>query len=534
MRKKVVIGFLGTKLDSGLSAKRWERWRPTVALFGHESFVPDGLELLTFNGDYPNLVEKVTGDVLSLKPDAGVQTHMLPVEDAWNFQQVYSALYEFAKAYTFREDTDYYVHLTTGTHVAQICLFLLTEARYLPARFVESTMARGASGPDIWRGRVGVIDLDLSTYDQLARRFQKESVESQDLLKGGIVTKNAAFNALIGRLERVALKSTAPLLLTGPTGAGKSALAKRVYELRARRHLVEGAFVEVNCATLRGDNAMSALFGHKKGAFTGAVSDRAGLLRSADGGTLFLDEIGTLTDEVQAMLLRALEEKRFLPMGSDKEVSSNFTLLAGTNLDLAKEVAEGRFRADLLARINVWQFRLPGLAERPEDIEPNLDFELERVTREIGTRISISREARERFLAFAHTAPWTGNFRDLAAVVTRMATLADGGRISEEDVVFECDQLRAAWRRADGVQSTNPRVEALLSERELDRFDRVQLADVLSVIAQTTSMADAGRVLFAQSRAAKTNPNDSDRVRKFLARYELDYASTRQALVPAA
>ncbi|KVP96670.1 transcriptional regulator [Burkholderia ubonensis] len=538
-RKKVVIGFLGTKLDSGLTEKRWARWRPTVALFGHGSFVPDELELLTFNGDYPSLVEQVTADVLSLKPDARVRSHDLTVSDAWSFQQVYAALHEFAKGYTFREDTDYYVHLTTGTHVAQICLFLLTEARYLPARIVETSMSKRGSDVEEWRGRLELIDLDLSTYDQLAKRFQKESVESQDLLKGGIVTRNAAFNALIGRLERVALKSTAPLLLTGPTGAGKSALAQRVYELRSRRHLVAGAFVEVNCATLRGDNAMSALFGHKKGAFTGAVSDRPGLLRAADGGTLFLDEIGELGLDEQAMLLRALEDKRFLPMGSDKEVSSDFQLLAGTNRNLAKDVAEGRFRADLLARINVWQFKLPGLAERPEDIEPNLDFELERVTRELGTRISISREARERFLAFALEAPWPGNFRDLAAAVTRMATLADGGRISEDDVEFECEQLQAAWEPADSsegqtrgnqVSSRKSRIDAILAERSLDRFERVQLVDVLQVIAETGSMAEAGRVLYAESRAMKANPNDSDRVRKFLARYDLDYTDAKQRL----
>ncbi|MDN8078805.1 RNA repair transcriptional activator RtcR [Burkholderia multivorans] len=531
MRKKVIIGFLGTKLDSGLTEKRWERWRPTVALFGHDSFVPDALEMLTFNGDYQPLVEQVTADAHSLRPDARIQAHHLSVSDAWSFQEVYAALHEFAKGYTFRDDTDYYVHLTTGTHVAQICLFLLTEARYLPARIVETSMPKRGSDVEAWRGRLDVIDLDLSKYDQLAKRFQKESVDSQDLLKGGIVTRNAAFNALIGRLERVALKSTAPLLLTGPTGAGKSALAKRVYELRARRHLVSGAFVEVNCATLRGDNAMSALFGHKKGAFTGAVSDRAGLLRAADGGTLFLDEIGTLGLDEQAMLLRALEDKRFSPMGADTEVSSDFQLLAGTNLDLSKEVAAGRFRADLLARINVWKFKLPGLAERPEDIEPNLDFELERVTRELGTRISMTREAREHFLKFALKAPWPGNFRDLAAAVTRLATLADGGRITEFDVAFECQNLHDAWGNA-GSQGSRPLagIDAIIGHRQLDRFERVQLEEVLSVIAQTRSMAEAGRMLFAESRAEKANPNDSDRVRKFLTRFGLEYAEVKQAL----
>src|SRR5262249_21144841 len=116
----------------------------------------------------------------------------------------------------------------------------------------------------------------------------------------------------------------------GPTGAGKSQLARRIYELKVARHQIAGAFVDVNCATLRGDAAMSTLFGHRKGAFTGAVQDRPGLLRAADGGLLFLDEIGELGLDEQAMLLRAVEEKRFLPVGADKEVASDFRLIAGT------------------------------------------------------------------------------------------------------------------------------------------------------------------------------------------------------------
>src|SRR5262249_29220012 len=150
------------------------------------------------------------------------------------------------------------------------------------------------------------------------------------------------------------------------------------------RHAVKGEFVDVNCATVRGDGAMSALFGHTKGAFTGALKDRAGLLRAADGGILFLDEIGELGLDEQAMLLRAVEEKSFLPLGSDRESRSEFQLIAGTNRDLLASVREGRFREDLLARINLWTFSLPGLASRREDVEPNLQFELDQYARKTG------------------------------------------------------------------------------------------------------------------------------------------------------
>ncbi|MEL7364200.1 MAG: RNA repair transcriptional activator RtcR family protein, partial [Bacteroidota bacterium] len=176
-----------------------------------------------------------------------------------------------------------------------------------------------------------IIDLDLSTYDRIASREAQRHADTRQFLKSGIATRNAAFNALIDEVERVALHSRAPILLNGPTGAGKSRLARRIYELRRARAQLTGPFVEINCATLRGDAAASALFGHVKGAFTGAVAARPGLLRAADGGVLFLDEIGELGLDEQAMLLRALEEKAFLPVGADTDAHSDFQLIAGTN-----------------------------------------------------------------------------------------------------------------------------------------------------------------------------------------------------------
>jgi transcriptional regulatory protein RtcR len=146
---------------------------------------------------------------------------------------------------------------------------------------------------------------------------------------------------------------------------------------------------------------MSALFGHVKGAFTGAQKDRAGLLRAAHKGVLFLDEIGELGLDEQAMLLRALEERTFLPLGSDEEAHRDFQLIAGTNRDLFAAVRQGRFREDLLARINLWTFSLPGLKHRVEDIEPNLDFELDRFAERAGRCVTFSKQAREKFLNFA-------------------------------------------------------------------------------------------------------------------------------------
>ncbi|AKU94566.1 Transcriptional regulatory protein RtcR [Labilithrix luteola] len=531
-RKLVVLGLLGTRLDAGRNRNRWERWRPTVSLVQHDDLVVDRLELLHApDRESTELAEVVANDVAHASPETKLVRHEVGFKDAWDFEDVYATLLDFARSYPFDvEKEDYLVHITTGTHVAQICLFLLTETRYFPARLLQTSPARDRE--DRAPGSYTIIDLDLSRYDGLASRFHKEQIEGQSFLKSGIETKNAAFNALIERIEHVAIASREPVLVTGPTGAGKSKLARRIYELKKARRQVTGEFAEVNCATLRGDAAMSTLFGHKKGAFTGAVIDRAGLLLKAHQGVLFLDEIGELGLDEQAMLLRAIEEKVFFPMGSDRETSSDFQLLCGTNRDLRENVARGEFREDLFARINLWTFRLPALHERPEDIPPNLDFELHRVSKALGTNVTMNREARERFLAFASKWAWAGNFRDFSASVTRMSTLAKGGRITNGEVGAEIDRAKenGGSRTATNAPNDDLLVRVLGADQagRLDRFDRVQLADVVTVCASSRSLSEAGRELFASSRAERRSVNDADRLRKYLARFGLEFALIRE------
>ena len=529
-RPRVVLGFVGTTLDAGLSETRWERWRPSVAICAHAHFPIRRLELL-HDMHATGLGTCLTGDIAQVSPGTAVSLHLLNVRNPWDFEEVYGALHDFARAYPFDpEAEDYFVSITTGTHVMQICWFLLIESRHIPAKLLQAVPPRrwGTQDP----GRIDVIDIDLSRYDRIAQRFREESLEATSFLKSGIPTRSASFNATIERIERVAIRSKAPLLLTGPTGAGKSQLARRIYELKRRERQISGSFVAVNCATLRGDGAMSALFGHRRGAFTGAAADRAGLLREADRGILFLDEIGELGADEQAMVLRAVEDKRFLPVGADREVGSDFQLVAGTNLDLGEAVERGGFREDLLARLNLWTFALPGLAERREDIEPNLDFELRRFARDEGEAVSFNREARARFLAFAVSpeAEWRASFRDLGASVTRMATLAPSGRIDVATVQEEIGRLRRLWARGgpgDGLA-------ALLGGRlaEVDPFDRPQLAAVVAACRAHPTLSAAGRALFSVSRARKTSVNDADRLRKYLARFDLDWDAVRGGAGP--
>jgi len=243
---------------------------------------------------------------------------------------------------------------------------------------------------------------------------------------------------------------------------------------------------------------------------------------------LFLDEIGELGLDEQAMLLKAIEEKRFLPVGGDHEVHSDFQLIAGTNRDLGREVACGRFREDLFARINLWTYELPGLVERSEDIEPNIEYLLREFGAEHGQMVRFNKEARDRYMRFAMSqeARWTGNFRDLSASITRMATLAESGRINDAIVEGEIKRLRQLWRPFSDVAQGPADLDALLgadAAAQLDQFDALQLQAVVGICRQSLSLSDAGRRLFAVSRTAKRQPNDADRLKKYLARFGLSW-----------
>ena len=534
MKKTVVLGFLGTVLDFAgkRGIQRWDKWRPSVGLCQQEDWVIDRFELLHSPRDRP-LANIIQQDIATVSPETVVKPVEILLHNPWDFEEVYTVLHEFAQQYPFDTETeDYLIHITTGSHVAQICLFLLAEAHYFPAKLVQtSPPASSKTGSNSVAGGYTLIDLDLSQYDKIATRFRRQQQETVFLLKAGIATRNPQFNQMIEQIEQVATRSKAPILLIGPTGAGKSFLARRVYELKRTRHQFAGQFIEVNCATLRGDSAMSALFGHVKGAFTGAQNERQGLLRAADGGLLFLDEIGELGLDEQAMLLKAIEEKRFLPLGSDREVTSHFQLIAGTNRSLQQQVAQGRFREDLYARINLWTYQLPSVAQRREDIEPNLGFELERFAYEQGERIRFNQQAKRRYLAFATSeeATWPGNFRELSASVVRMATLAEAGCITEAGVEAEIQRLRQSWQLESTpapVISTSSAARNLLAERwdSLDLFDQLQLEAVIKLCQQSKNLSEAGRRLFAVSRQAKDNVNDADRLRKYLARFGLTWA----------
>lgn len=526
----VVIGILGTRLDhGGLGKGRFGRWRPSVSIPMQQDFSVNRFELIHHVSEL-ELAKITAHDIETLSPDTKVNLHSVDYKNPWDFETVYNQLLRFSEQYQFNQEREnYFVHITTGTHVAQICLFILTEARHIPAKLLQTSPGKQGD-PDALYGTMQIIDLDLSKYDQIASRFASESAEANKYLKDGIDTRNQAFNQMIEQIEQVAIKSSAPILLTGPTGAGKSRLAKRIFALKKQRMQLEGRLVEVNCATLRGENAMSALFGHVKGAFTGAQSERAGLLREANKGVLFLDEIGELGLDEQAMLLRAIEDKTFTPFGSDKEVTSDFQLIAGTNRLLHKHIQTGQFREDLLARINLWTYELPSLKERIEDLEPNIHFELKKITKLVGHKVSFNESALKHYLNFctSQKALWLANFRDLNASITRMATLADGGRITLDIVNHEIVRLNKNWQafskeNDDAVLNTLNSVLDNEIASNIDLFEQAQLAQAIRVCQQSKTLAEAGRLLFNKSRLQKTSQNDTNRLKIYLQKFNLTF-----------
>ena len=522
--RNVVIGFLGTQLDMGKDRK----WRPSVELTRHADFMVDRFELI-HDQRYAPLANRVVQAIASVSPETEVRLVQMDMHDPWDFQEVYGKLFDFAKDYGFDEDRErYHVHLTTGTHVAQICWFLLTESRHIPAKLLQTGPPRGEGSPF---GKLDIIDLDLSRYDALQQRFAAASRDSVSLLKGGIDSVTPAFNAMIDRLEVVITNSDAPLLLLGEPGTGKSHLAQHIYELKLQKRRVKGRLVQVSCATLRGTYALPTLFGQRRSVTGVAGTERPGLLREADGGVLFLDEIDALEPEAQGLLLQAIETGRYYPLGSDSEVTSRFQLIIAANADLGALVASGRLRPDLFALINQWAFRLPPLRDRRGDVEENIRHHRSLAERALGRSVGFNTDAMARYLRFARdpATPWRGNFRDLSASIHRICTLAERGRVTLAMVEEEIDTLKRQWQGSVVDSDLALLADHLADPEAFDEFDRAQLAAVIRACRTSPSLSAAGRRLFAASRQEKASQNDADRLRKYLARFQLDWAAVQDS-----
>lgn len=241
-----------------------------------------------------------------------------------------------------------------------------------------------------------------------------------------IVGESPLIQKVKDTIDRVA-PTEARILVTGPNGSGKEMVAKQIHEKSNR---LKKPLVEVNCAAIPSELIESELFGHEKGAFTSAIKQRIGKFEQADNGTLFLDEIGDMSLSAQAKVLRALQENKITRVGGEKEIKINVRIIAATNKDLKKEIAEGNFREDLYHRLNVIPIYVPPLAERRDDIPLLAEKFLGDVAEEYGDQPkTFSAEAME----YMKNLPWTGNVRELRNVVERLVIMCDA-TISVDEV----------------------------------------------------------------------------------------------------
>lgn len=293
--------------------------------------------------------------------------------------------------------------------------------------------------------------------------------------------------------EHVALVAPTPLtvLITGETGTGKEYVAK---EIHRRSDRAAKPFVAVDCGALPKDLAGSELFGHIKGAFTGAIADKRGSFEQAQGGTLFLDEIGNLTYENQVKLLRVLQERRIKRIGDDKDILVDVRILAATNEDLATAVAEGRFREDLLHRVNEFRIALLPLRERPDDIMVFATHFLDRANLQLKKNVQGFDEAATAKLR-AH--PWPGNLRELGNVVKRAVLLTTGDLVQSAALPLEviaggsapvaaAESIRAGVVN-DGLRGVSHSAEkqAILQALERNGFNKTRTAEMLSIDRKT-------------------------------------------------
>lgn len=324
--------------------------------------------------------------------------------------------------------------------------------------------------------------LDLAGLRKLVSTAIKLSETNDDTSVFGprLLGASQAMQHMREMIARVA-RSQAPVHISGESGTGKELVAKLIHESGPRR---DGPFVPVNCGAIPNELMESELFGHKRGSFTGAVSDKKGLIQSAEGGTLFLDEIADLPLHMQVKLLRVIQEKAVRPVGEQLEVAVDVRILSATHKNLSHLVAEGTFREDLFYRVNVIELRVPSLRDRPEDV-PEL---AEAILRRLGRRMKITPPMLGKdALASLETYAFPGNVRELENILERAITLSTSGEVRAADI-----ELRAVSGMASApANSSNAGAlgdhledierEAILKALEQTRYNKTAAAKALGM-----------------------------------------------------
>jgi DNA-binding NtrC family response regulator len=298
----------------------------------------------------------------------------------------------------------------------------------------------------------------------------RERLEGRQQLEG-IVAQSEAMQRILQIIERIS-EQDIPVLITGETGVGKEVIARAIHNTSAR---AKGPFIPINCCTLPEDLLDSELFGHTRGAFTGATTNKMGLFREADGGTLFLDEIGDIGPGLQVKLLRVLQEGEVRPVGGGAPIKVNVRVVAATNTQLEAAVEAGQFRSDLLFRLNVLPITIPPLRERREDIAPLVEHFLQRLrTRLNNPALNITAEARRKLIMY----DWPGNVRQLENILERSFALYPGPLLDADEMAINMP-LNGSQATTGGAASSGASGEVTsltLEQIEITHIQRVLAA----------------------------------------------------------
>ena len=360
--------------------------------------------------------------------------------------------------------------------------------QYSPSVPVAVLTAHGNMETAVRALKLGAFDfvskpLDLPGLRKLvaaAIKLSDTSDADTSVFGPRLLGASSAMQHLREMIARVA-RSQAPVHIYGESGTGKELVAKLIHESGPRR---DGPFVPVNCGAIPSELMESELFGHKRGSFTGAVSDKKGLIQSAESGTLFLDEIADLPLHMQVKLLRVIQEKAVRPIGEQSEVGTDVRILSATHKNLAGLVAEGKFREDLFYRVNVIELRVPSLRERPEDV-PEL---AEAVLRRLGRRMKITNPLLGKdALAALEAYTFPGNVRELENILERAITLSTSGEIRISDIQLRPSPTgstpvaNATGGGALGDQLEDIERDAILKALEQTRYNKTAAAKVLGM-----------------------------------------------------
>ena len=380
---------------------------------------------------------------------AAVELNLVELSGPTHFGEIYQAVTRTVSALLAKHGDAGRLtfHLSPGTPAMSAVWIIVAKTRY-GAELIESSRQQGVRTanvpfdisaefvPEVYRR----ADQDLA---RLSAGTPEETPEFSD-----IIHRSPVMRRVVEKAQKVAPRSV-PILIEGESGTGKEMLARAIHRAGPRR---DNAFIAVNCGAISHELAESELFGHKKGAFTGATTDRAGYFEAADGGTLFLDEIGELSLRLQVKLLRVLQERQVIRVGTTTPVAVDVRIIAATNRTLTDEVAAGRFRDDLFFRIAVALIKLPPLRIRKGDLTLLVDHLLERFNAESAAdpaweekRLSPS----ARNLLQHHT--WPGNIRELSNTLTRAAVWSTGSTITGQDIAEALLELPTSADADEGI-----------------------------------------------------------------------------------